>query len=110
MAAEILHGNRRDGSETARDAADSLAAEPSAARSVRATNGNRNRRGGRTEGLGKTTNEPIEKIGEFVTQGLGRRVQGHRSLQRDGESRVASQRTTRTLDAVAALYSDADAA
>ena len=35
---------------------------------VGATNGYRNRRRRRTKWLGKTTDEPVEEIGEFVTQ------------------------------------------
>ena len=41
---------------------------PGAAHGFRATNGYWNRRRGRTKWLGKTTDEPVEEIGEFVTQ------------------------------------------
>ena len=46
----------------------SLAADIQAAYRVGATNGYRNRHRGRAKWLGKTTNEPVEEIGKFVTQ------------------------------------------
>ena len=49
------------------DAADSLAADTQAAHGFRATNRYWNWRRGRTKWLGKTTDEPVEEIGEFVT-------------------------------------------
>jgi hypothetical protein len=49
------------------DAAGSLAAGTRAAHGFRATSGYWNRRRGRTKWLGKTTDEPVEEIGEFVT-------------------------------------------
>jgi hypothetical protein len=44
-----------------------LAAGTRAAHGFRATSGYWNRRRGRTKWLGKTTDEPVEEIGEFVT-------------------------------------------
>ena len=68
MAAEILHGNPGNGLVDRADAPDSLAADTQAAHRVGAANGYRNRRRGRAKWLGKTTDEPVEEIGELVTQ------------------------------------------
>ena len=54
--------------EIAANAPGSLAADTRAARRVGATNGYRNRHRRRTKWLGKTTDQPVEEIGEFVTQ------------------------------------------
>ena len=78
--------------------------DPRAASGIGTTHGNRDRHRGRAERLSQTTNETIEEVGQLIAQGFGRRIQGHLALQRDGKRRVASQRTTRTMYALPALY------
>jgi hypothetical protein len=46
----------------------SLATDPRTVGRIRATHGDRNRRRRGTEWLGKTTDQPIEEIGEFFAQ------------------------------------------